>query len=116
MLNIRALPKKVIVSSMLKGERLVNGIIIMDDNGKEQGIRPRWAKVISAGTEVTDVHDGQWVLIEHGRWTRPFYIRDENDDIEMFEVEETSLLMISDEEPTDDIVKETFMYDTPPKM
>jgi len=41
----------------------------MDDNGKDRGIRPRWAKVHAVGHKVTDIKPGQWVLVEHGQWT-----------------------------------------------
>lgn len=55
---------------MEKGEkRLASGLIIADDNGKDRGIRPRWAEVYKVGKNVDYVEPGQWVLLEHGRWT-----------------------------------------------
>ena len=69
--KIRAIKKSIIVSDMEFGERITkDGLILLSDDGKERGIRPRWAKVFAIGPEQTDVEIGDWVLVEHGRWTR----------------------------------------------
>lgn len=69
--GITALKKKVIVTNIESGARLTtNGIIIPDDDGKERGIRPRWAQVYAVGEGIDDIKVGEWVLISHGRWTR----------------------------------------------
>lgn len=71
--TIRALHDHVIVADMQFGERkTASGIIILDDDAKSRGIRPRWARVYATGPEQQDVTVNQWVLIEHGRWTRGF--------------------------------------------
>jgi len=71
--GITALKKKVIVTNIESGARLTaKGIIIPDDNGKERGIRPRWAQVYAVGEGIDDIKVGEWVLINHGRWTRKF--------------------------------------------
>ena len=44
----------------------------MDDStvaAGERGIRPRWARVYAVGPEQKDVSEGEWILLEHGRWT-----------------------------------------------
>jgi co-chaperonin GroES (HSP10) len=62
---------RVLVEGMEHGEtKTAGGIILGDDDGKERGIRPRWATVYAVGDEVTDVKPGDRVLIAHGRWTR----------------------------------------------
>jgi co-chaperonin GroES (HSP10) len=72
-LGIKALRDKVIVTNIESGARLTSkGIIIPDDDGKERGIRPRWAQVHSVGKNIVDIKPGDWVLISHGRWTRKF--------------------------------------------
>ena len=44
---------------------------INSDDGKVHGIRPRWGKVFSKGPRnKDDYNEGDWILIEHGRWTR----------------------------------------------
>lgn len=51
-------------------ERVQNGIILPNERGETRGVRPRWACVYLVGPEQTDVEPGQWILVEHGRWTR----------------------------------------------
>lgn len=61
----------VLVHNIEQGEkRTKHGIIITDDDGKERGIRERWAQVWAKHEDVDEVSVGQWVLIKHGRWTR----------------------------------------------
>lgn len=69
--SLRPLRSNVIVTNLERGERLsAGGIIIVDDDGKDHGIRPRWAQVYAVGPEQKDVKVGEWILIQHGRWTR----------------------------------------------
>ncbi len=68
--DISPLPDHVLVVDMEKGDKVTKGgIILRDDNGKEHGIRPRWAKVYKVGRRVDYVKPGEWILIDHGRWT-----------------------------------------------
>ena len=61
----------VLVHNIEQGERRTkNGIIVLDDNGKERGIRERWAQVWMKHDDIDEVEVGDWVLIKHGRWTR----------------------------------------------
>ena len=100
-MKIKALPNKVLVTDLERGARIVNGIIIPDDNGKSEGIRPRWGRVYSVGEGVTEVKEGQWILVEHGRWTRTINIKGDNgEEIKVWGVEwPASVLAASDEEP-----------------
>lgn len=69
--GIRPMRDKVLVTNIENGGRLTRGgIIIPDDDGKERGIRPRWAEVYAVGSDVHDIQPGQWILISHGRWSR----------------------------------------------
>jgi len=63
---------RVLVTDMYFGDqKTASGIIIRDDNGTSRGIYPRWAKVHAKGHKnVDDYQVGDWVLVEHGRWTR----------------------------------------------
>jgi hypothetical protein len=101
-LSVRALPKDVLVIDMDMGEMTTSsGIVIQSDDGKAHGIKPRWAKVYKVGTEVTDIKEGQWVLIEHGRWTRKIKIDDGQGEKEFQKVETKSIMMVADERPND---------------
>ena len=69
--RLRPLRDNIILTNLERGERLsTNGIIIPNDDGKDSGIRARWAQVYAVGPEQKDVKVGQWVLMQHGRWTR----------------------------------------------
>ena len=61
-----------IVEIIERGEVFRNGLIIMDDDFKESGIRPRKAVVLSVGKKIApdDFKPGDVVLLEHGGWTR----------------------------------------------
>jgi co-chaperonin GroES (HSP10) len=100
--DVRALPKDVLVIDMDMGEmKTSSGIVIQSDDGKAHGVKPRWAKVYRVGSEVIDLKEGQWILIEHGRWTRKIKI-DDGDGIKEFQkVETKSILVVSDEKPND---------------
>ena len=79
-------------------EKIQNGIIILSDSEVDRGIRPRWAKVYRVGPDQTDVVPGQWILIEHGRWTRGVRLSDGN---VYRKVDPEGLMMVSDEKPGD---------------
>lgn len=52
------------------------GIYTSDKDGTADAIRPRWFKVYSVGEEVEDVSVGEYVLMEHGRWTPSMKVDD----------------------------------------
>ena len=74
--DITPLKKRVLVSDMHFGEtRSKGGIILVDDDGSQSGIHPRWAKVYAIGNDQDDVVVGQWVLVAHGRWSRALKVK-----------------------------------------
>ena len=98
--KVRALPKDILVIDMDMGEmKTSSGIVIQSDNGKAHGVKPRWAKVYKVGSEVDYVKEGQWVLIEHGRWTRKITIDDGEGVKEFQKVETKSIMLVTDEKP-----------------
>lgn len=86
-----------------RGERKLNsGIVLPNDDGKDSGIRHRWAQVYSVGEEVNDIAVGQWILIDHGRWSRGVEIRDNDESIVLFQVDwPNGTLLVSDEKPVE---------------
>jgi len=101
--KIRAIQDNVIVVDMDFGEhKTSSGIILKSDDGKVHGIKARWGKVYSIGPEQQDVKVGQWVLIEHGRWTRGMDIDDGNGVKTIRKVDLNAMLAVSDEPPTPD--------------
>jgi hypothetical protein len=100
-IKIRALHKDVIVSDMDFGEvTLKSGIVLRSDNGQSHGVKPRWAKVYKVGPEQQDVIIGQWILIEHGRWTRKMTIDDGDGVKEIQKVDIDAIIAVSDEPPS----------------
>ena len=102
--KITPIRDKVLVSDMDFGEQKTKGgIIITSDDGKAHGVKPRWGKVYAVGPEQKDVKVGEWVLVEHGRWTRGIdLIEDSNGDevkttIRM--IENKAMLATADEKP-----------------
>ena len=106
--NFRALRDDVIVEEMAFKERtLSSGIILLDDDAKGHGIRPRWGKVYAIGPEQQDVIPGQWIMVAHGRWTRGVKIEDENGETIIRKVDCKDILLLSDDDPgIDDTVSD----------
>ena len=74
--SVRPIRNRVIVNNMEFGAQTTSGgIILASDDGKDQGIKPRWGCVVSKGDENADPYAiGDWILVEHGRWTRGFEV------------------------------------------
>jgi co-chaperonin GroES (HSP10) len=100
--TIIPLADKVLVSDMDFGiERTKSGLYIPSDNGKRQGIHPRWGKVWAIGPEQQDVQVGDWVLVEHGRWTRTIEYNYNGETVELRMIDNNAILLSSSEKPSD---------------
>ena len=102
--DIKPLANDVLVVNMEKGERITKGgLIVIDDNGENRGIRSRWCQVYKVGSkaaETVDYAEGQWIFVEHGRWTYGFNIEtSDGQDLYVQKVELKSVLAVSDECP-----------------
>ena len=93
----------VLITDMNFDEQVTaGGIIVGSDNGKTEGIKPRWGKVYKVGPEQRDIIVGDWILIEHGRWTRGIQIKDDTGNLATVRrVETKAILAVSDHQPTD---------------
>jgi len=80
------------------------GLILLNDNGKSTGIRPRWGRVYAVGPDQQDVRVGQWVCVAHGRWTRGLDIEDETGTRTIRKIDPKDILLVSDDDqcPQDD--------------
>jgi co-chaperonin GroES (HSP10) len=99
--NLRAIGNRVLVSDMYFGEQKTkSGIIIQDDDGTTRGVYPRWGRVYKKGPHNDDPYsEGDWVLVEHGRWTRGIKIENGKEELEIRMVEAESVLGWADEKP-----------------
>ena len=98
----RAIGNRVLVSDMYFGEQKTSsGLIISADDGKTRGIYPRWGKVYSKGPDNKDDYNiGDWILVEHGRWTRGILLDTKDGELEVRMVEAESVLAMSKEKPS----------------
>jgi len=101
--KITPLRDKILITDMEFGiEKTKSGIILHSDNGKTTGIHPRWGRVWAVGPEQKEINVGDWLLIEHGRWTRTFEIEQEDGSIiEVRGIENKSIMLMSEEKPDD---------------
>ena len=98
--DIKPLKKRVLVSDMQFGAtKSKGGIILLDDDGTEAGIHPRWAKVYAIGDQQDDVKVGEWVMVAHGRWSRALKVKKDGNELEVRMIDENDILLVSDAEP-----------------
>ena len=100
--KLQALSDSVLVEDMTFDERLSNGgIVLLNDNGKSSGIRPRWGRVYATGPDQQDVRVGEWILVAHGRWTRGLDIEDDSGKRTIRKIDPKDILMSADDRPAD---------------
>jgi co-chaperonin GroES (HSP10) len=105
--DIQPIGKRVLVYKMRFGDiKTKGGLILLDDDGKEQGIHPRWGQVYAVGAKQEDVTVGQWILVAHGRWTRGMLVEKDGVKEEVRMVDEKDILLVSDEEPLEEAAKQ----------
>ena len=101
--HIKPIHDRVIVRQMHFGEmQTKSGLILPSDDGKSHGVKPRWGKVYAKGHENKDEFEvGDWVLVEHGRWTRGYNMQlpDEEEVAVLRTVEADGILAWQEEEP-----------------
>jgi hypothetical protein len=93
----------ILVTEMaFKERKLSSGILLLNDDGKTSGIRPRWAKVYAVGPEQTEIQVGQWIFVEHGRWSRGIEVEVDGEQLTLRRVDPKSIIFVSDQEPDQD--------------
>lgn len=105
MTTIKPLKNRVLAELMGLEQRVTaSGIIIQGENGKDRGIRPRWARVRLVGEGIDWVEPGQYVLVAHGRWSRQFNCEHNGEKMKLVHLDNNECLIVTDEEPVDDFV------------
>jgi co-chaperonin GroES (HSP10) len=99
--TIKPLHDKVLVADMNFGEqRSSGGIVMLGDDGKDHGIHPRWARVYAVGPEhKEDYNVGDWVLVEHGRWSRGIEVDEEGNKITIRLIDNNCVMLWDKEQP-----------------
>jgi co-chaperonin GroES (HSP10) len=101
--NLRPLADTVLVSDMNFKERFTSGgIVLLGDDGKTSGIRPRWGRVFAVGPDQKDVKVGDWIYVAHGRWTRGLEIESDDGSFTIRKVDPKDIMLVSNEQPADD--------------
>lgn len=100
--TLKPIRDRVIVHNMHFGEqRSSGGIVILGDDGKDRGIYPRWGQIFAKGPENKEPFQvGDWILIEHGRWTRGVtYETEAGEETVIRMVDNNCILMWAKEKP-----------------
>jgi len=99
--GVKAIQDHVLVTDLYFGEQKTkSGLIIRDDNGTARGVYPRWARVYSKGPNNKDEYNvNDWILIEHGRWTRKLDCDINGEEITLHRVDIDAILAVSNEKP-----------------
>lgn len=100
--KVLPLPGKVLVDDIQQGERKVGSIVLTNDNGKGDGIRRRWARVYAIGEGVTEIKVGEWLLLDHGRWSRKVTVQDAGDNLELWMVDYPNGALLAADKPAFD--------------
>jgi co-chaperonin GroES (HSP10) len=105
--TIKPLGNKVLVYDMEFGmEKTAGGILLTSDDGKRSGIHPRWAKVFAVGPDQTEVKVGEWILLEHGRWSRShIYETEDGQKLDLRLADINAMLMSSEDKPDNDAMR-----------
>jgi co-chaperonin GroES (HSP10) len=106
--NLHPIKDWIVVTDMKFDERRTRaGIILLNDDKKSEGIRPRWAKIYKFGPEYKgELEIGQYILISHGRWTRGIEIEDEEGKKVLRRVDPNDILIVSDEYMDDETISD----------
>ena len=100
--KITPIGDKILISDMEFGlEKTKSGIILQSDNGKTSGIHPRWGKIWAVGPNQNELKVGQWICVEHGRWTRTWEVEQDGQTVEVRGVDNKAIMLVSDEKPND---------------
>lgn len=100
--KLKPLHNNVLVTDMsFEEQTTASGIVIQSDDGKSHGVKPRWCRVWAVGPEQHDVKVGEWIYVDHGRWTRGVKVDDSGTEIVIRKVELSSILLQTDERPSD---------------
>lgn len=102
--SIKPLHDKVLVTNMEFGEQVTKGgIVLTSDDGKDTGIHPRWCQVYAVGPEHKEEFGvGDWILMEHGRWSRGIDIVEEDGTKKVIRLIDNNCIMMWDDKKPED--------------
>ncbi|MEM5878078.1 MAG: hypothetical protein QXF12_04320 [Candidatus Aenigmatarchaeota archaeon] len=99
--NLIPLPNDILVYNMEKGYRRSknSGLLFLDDSSfRIENIKHRWCQVYKVGSNIDFVKEGEWILVEHGRWTVGFKFVDKNlGEIYVQKIDKEAILLVANE-------------------
>jgi co-chaperonin GroES (HSP10) len=100
--QLRPIQSHILVRDMNFGEQYTaSGIYIPSDDGKSEGVKPRWCQIFAVGPNQTEVKVNEWILVEHGRWTRGLEVEeDDGTVVTIRRIDENGVLMATDVRPS----------------
>jgi co-chaperonin GroES (HSP10) len=103
--KLKPIRDNIVIVDMEFGEQVTKGgVVLLSDDGKSEGVRHRWGRVYSVGPMQLDVKAGEWILLEHGRWSRGFTVLDDaGNDIVIRRADPNGILAVADEKPNQTI-------------
>jgi len=103
--RLKPIRDNIVIIDMEFGEQLTKGgLVLLSDDGKSEGVKSRWGRVHSVGPMQEDVKAGEWILLEHGRWSRGFTVLDDDgNDIIIRRADPKGILAVADEKPNETI-------------
>ena len=93
--------KENIFGVMIEGygvTKTKGGLMVMEHNMTDGAIRPRWFHVTAIGPDQNDVSVGDYVLVEHARWSRKITV-DFGQDGDLYHIDEKEILLVTDRNP-----------------
>jgi len=101
--KLKPIRNNIVIVDMDFGEQVTKGgLVLLSDDGKSEGVKSRWGRVHSVGPMQEDVKAGEWILLEHGRWSRGFTVLDDDgNDIVIRRADPNGILVVADEKPNE---------------
>lgn len=103
--KLKPIRDNIVIVDMDFGEQVTKGgLVLLSDDGKSEGVKSRWGRIHSVGPMQEDVKAGEWILLEHGRWSRGFTVLDDDgNDIIIRRADPKGILAVADEKPNETI-------------
>lgn len=95
--NITPLPDCILVTELLESWDTVvleSGIILPPQKFSSSSIKARFGKIYALGEEIDWLEEGQWILVENGRWTEKFKVTINGNDRWMNRVDPNGVLAV----------------------
>lgn len=95
----------ILITDMEFGEtQTKGGLVLLSDDGKAEGVKHRWGRVWAIGPQQKEVKVGEWILLEHGRWTRGVTVVEaDGTEIIIRRADLKAILAVAEEKPAEDL-------------